>query len=173
MSPSEKQAIGFLLLGGISILGVYWQYKLLAKDKKHFKDVKDHKSINKAPARIKFGFWLCVLLIVGIIVHGIIAIHVDHQPYTYAQIRSEVFKTMWFALVFLVKSFFGPILTMGSAAIAAYYYLNYGVIAKLPIVTAIMDFAASLGPDWLDNIYTLVYSSYAVVTSLYDTAADT
>jgi hypothetical protein len=172
MSPLEKQALGFLLLGGITILGLYWQYKLFSKDKKHFKDVKYHKSINKAPGRIKFGFWLCTLLIVGIIVHGLIAIHVDRQPYTYAQIWSQVLKTIWFSLVFLVKSFFGPILTMGSAAIAAYYYLNYGIIAKLPIVTAIMDFAASFAPDWLENIYTLVYSGYAVVTSLYDTAAD-
>jgi len=172
MSPLEKRALGILLLGGITILGLYWQYKLLSKDKKHFKDVKNYKSINKAPARIRFGFWLCSLMIVGIIVHGMIAIHIDRQPYTYAQIWAEVLTTIWFSLVFLVKSFFGPILTMGGAAIAAYYYLNYGIVANLPIVTALMDFAASLAPDWLENIYTIVYSGYAIATSLYDTTAD-
>lgn len=173
MSPLEKRALGFLLLGGITILGLYWQYKLFSKDRKLFKEVKNYKSINKAPARIKCGFWLCVLLIVGIVVHGLIAIHIDHQPITYTQIWVEVRTTIWFSIIFLVKSFFGPILTMGSAAIAGYYYLNYGIIAKLPIVSAIMDFAASLAPDWLNNIYTLIYSGYAVVTSLYDTTADT
>jgi hypothetical protein len=173
MSPTEKRAFAFLLLGGITFLGLYWQYKLFFKDAKHFKEVKAHKSINKAPGRIKYGFWLCTLLIVGIIANGLIAIHVDHQPYTYAQIWQEVRTTLWFSVVFLIKSFFGPILTMVAAAIAAYYYLNYGLIANLPFVSAVMDFAASLAPDWLENIYTLAYLSYAMIMSFSDTVADT
>jgi len=171
MSPLEKRALGFILLGAITVLGFYWQYKLFSKDKKQFKDAK-YYNINKAPARIKFGFWLCTLMIAGIIVHGLIAIHIDRQPYTYAQIWAEVLTTLLFSLIFLVKSFFGPVLTMGGVAIAAYYYLNYGIATNLPIVTTLMNFAASLAPDWLKNIYAIVYSGYAITTSLYDTTVD-
>jgi len=138
MNPAEKQKIGFLLLGGIAFLGFYWQYKLFTKDKKQFKEVKQYKSINKAPARIKFGFWLCIILILGIIVNGLIAIHVDHKALTYSQIWKEVRTTIWFSIVFLLKSFVGPILTMGSAAIAGYYYLNYAY----SFVTSLYDTAA-------------------------------
>ena len=172
MNPLEKRAIGFLLLGGITVLGIYWQYRLMARDTKQFKDVRSYKSINKAPSRLRIGGWLCFILIVGIVAHGVIAIHVDKQPLTYSQILSEVSKTAWFAVIFLTKSFFGPVITMSGAAIAAYYYLNYGTIANLPIITSIMEFAASFAPDWLENVYTLLYSGYAIVTSLYDTVAD-
>ena len=173
MSPMEKRALGFILLGGITILGLYWQYKLFSKDKKQFKDVKHHKSINKAPFRVKCGFWLCILLIAGIFAHALIANYIDVQrPYSFAEMWLDVRNTIWFSVVFLVKAFFGPIMTMGSLAVAAYFYLQYGMVAKLPIISAIMEFTASLAPDWLENIYTLVYTGYAALTSLYDTAVD-
>lgn len=165
MSPLEKQAFGLIILGGIVVLGIYWQYKLCQKDTNEFKSYR-----RKYPSRIKWGAFLCGLLIAGIIVNGLIGIYIDdRRPYSGAQIWMQVRTTILFSFIFLIKSYFGPILTMGALAIAAYYYLNYGMLTNLPIVSAVMDFTASLAPDWLENIYTVVYSGYAVVTSLKDT----
>ncbi len=170
MSPLERRAIGFILLGGITIIGIIWQYKLITKDIKQFKGAISDKKITKVPYRIKWGFILCIFLIAGIIVNALIANYIDvRRPYSFSQMWKDVFKTAWFSLIFLGKTFLGPIITMGTLAIASYYFLQYGIINKLPIVSEIMDFVASLAPDWLEKAYTFVYMGYAVITSIKDT----
>jgi len=165
MELLEKRAIGFILLGGITILAFFWQFKLCKKDMTEIK-----RDGHKYPSRLTFGLILCGCLILGIITHGLIAIYIDERhSYTYTQMWDQVRPTLWFSLIFIIKSYFGPIITMGSLAIAAYFYINYGMLTNLPIVTDLMNFAGSLAPDWLEKVYALVNSGFAIIMSLKDT----
>ena len=165
MDPTEKTAFGFIILGLVTLLAIFWQYKLCRKDLSELKSRR-----RKFPKRLKFGSFLCILLLAGIATKGFIAIYLDKKDtYDFIQMGTDLKNSAYLSGIFLVKSYFGPLITMGSLAIACYFYFQYGEIGKLPIVSQIMDLSLSFAPDWLDNFYMIFYSGFAFVTSLMDT----
>jgi hypothetical protein len=164
-SSTAARTFGLLVLGGLAFLGVYWQIRTIRNDIANLRRM-------KLPTRIKIGIAICILLVVGIVVRDVIAIHFDPRSYfTYALMVSDLETAMSFSLLFLVELYFGPVITTGALIMTAYFFFEHQEVYVLPLVQSTVDMLASVGPAWTQNAYTVILGTYTVVTSFKDAVA--
>ncbi len=168
----EYRVIAWIIFGLLAYTALRWQFCLLKED---FSNIQDHRYRGISgwqfmlPSRIKTGLFVCMIIGIGIIFEAVIAMQVgQRQQFPTSEVIANLLALLPFAVILSLKSFFGPIVTIGSLAIVVFYFINFQILLIPPLVESLFELASSLLPDWLSNMYLFFFTVYAIATSWKD-----
>ncbi|MEM9824708.1 MAG: hypothetical protein AAF985_26710, partial [Bacteroidota bacterium] len=132
------QALEFILLGGIAILGVVWQFYTFGKDLDR----------TGQPIRVRAALTVSLVALVGIAVHGLIAIGDPRANIDWAMFQDDMVKSLMLFGVFIVKSWLGAIFTTITVLMGVYFFFEYGELRVWSLVYAFFDWFFVHLPHW-------------------------
>lgn len=154
------QALQFLLLGGIIILGLSWQTFLFKNDKKI------------GPRRIYTPIIFTIVVAIGVIAHGTISLMDERNTlYEFNHLINNLIVVFVFGLGFVVKSYLGPIFLSGVLAVVTYNLFEYSEFYAIPVLEEFLDFVFSALPEWLEILYLVLSGIYILGSSIHDSAS--
>ena len=145
-------------MGTIIALGAYWQYLLFKKDKEI------------GPRRIYPAIIFIILVTLGILAHGIIALMDERNTeYLISTLFNNLMIVSVFGIGFVFKSYFGPILLSFTFAFITYNFFEFGEFNSIPFLEAFLDLVFAALPEWLEVLYIILSGVYILASSIHNT----
>jgi hypothetical protein len=158
-----QRALGLVILGILVVIGILWQWVLIAFDMAKWND-------GQLPYRILAGTTICILLFLGVVIRGVFLIYYDDRvAYEFAFLIRDIANFFLFSVIFLLKSYFAAAITMFGIALALYFFLEYRIISPVIVLEPVLNQVVSLAPSGIQDIYVAAFSVYAVGMSFVDT----
>lgn len=118
------------------------------------------------PKRLRLTGIVSVILIVGVIAHGIIAMTDDTRNINYQMILSNTITIMTLTLLINVKTYFAPIAIGIGCSIVIYYLINHGQNIDNNFIMQMMGWLFKSMPSWVSDTYKLIMTIY-LLGSIY------
>lgn len=160
-----QRAWGLVVLGTCAVIGIFWQWILLARDHEKL-------SNKEIPFRYLASTIACVLLLLGVLLRGIFLIYYDDQVnYELSLLIRDITNALIFSLIFMLKSYVAALVTMFGVALAVHFFLEYGMISPVAALGPILEPIVALAPSSIQDIYIVAFGIYAVGVGFKDTFA--
>jgi len=157
-----KFAIELILIGLLTIGGIYWQIFLIDRDNAY-----------DFPNRIIVPIIIGIITLVGLLVHGFIANLADNRSvYTWGDMFSNLLRALVLFISFTIKSYLGPIFTTLALIMCIYFLFEYNEFRVWKFVEVFFDWIFSKMPNWIEVVYTITLIIVAVGGSLVDSFYD-
>jgi hypothetical protein len=166
-----------VLLGGIA-----WQAFLTFKKDKRWWQTMSHAEApvfwKNPPQRMIIPAFFGLAVFLGFTGYQIIRV-IDGKVSAFDEINgptaefwNPILKSLVFALILQVKTYFGPLLTCGCISWSLYHYFEYDELLLVLFLQALLDWVFSAAPRWLEIAYVVVLGVYALGSSLNDAVTD-
>lgn len=165
-----------IILMGVSILaGIYWQLILYNNDGGGLFYVFDNiVEKYEAPKRLYAPIFISLILFFGTIIWGIIAILVDdNSQLNTLDFLIYLFRIFILGFLWIVKSYFGPLILTFLLCVSIYYLFEYGQIKHIPLVSMLYHWAFEELPGWVEITYYVLVIINCFGGSLFDFFSET
>lgn len=170
-----NKVVAWLIFGLLAWWALRWQYMLLRNDFSRLTDYLRYPTYqvhNAIPPRVRTTVTVCLLIGLGVIAEAFITFQAGLvSSFPFAVVFAQWVLLLPLFCVVSIKSFFGPIFTVGALAFAVFYYINFNQLMLPPVLESVFDFAASLLPESWERFYVAGFTIYAVATSWHDSFA--
>lgn len=123
-----------------------------------------------------FGFSLPVAISIvaaaGIIILSFISLFDSSNSFGLGSFIVYIFKALVLVVVTVFKSALGILLSGYVFSVEVYYFFTYGELRSVPIISALLDWIFSLGPDWVGNVWLVIQVMWSIVTGAIFSAFD-
>ncbi len=163
-----------IIVGIIGLVSVGWQFKLLENDQlvgrfgyrsRYLYDL-DH-----LPLRLKSGLVVGAIILVGVVFYSsYLLFDPKITNYTILSAAKCVGLALVFGLLFVLKSYFGPLVLGYVAGYSVYMFFQHDKLIIAPVVDWLLGLLFAHIPPWLDMSYTILLSLYLITVSGLDLA---
>jgi len=105
----------------------------------------------------------------GVLVEALIGIYVQNvAAFPTEELLATLTLLLPFFVLFSLKSYFGPLVTVGTLAVIVYNLAYRQAIIVPDAIEAAFDLATSWLPEPVEEFYAMFYVAYALATSWRD-----
>lgn len=170
---NRYEIVTWIILGFLGFWAIRWQYQLLVHDVNRIhlhvrRKVRDPRKY--LPSRVRGTISICLLIAMGVLVKAVISTYVqDTTVFPTEELLATLVLLLPFFVIFSIKSYFGPLVTVGMLAVIVYNLAYRQAIIVPEAVEAIFELTISLLPEPIEEFYAIFYVVYALATSWHDT----
>lgn len=156
--------VAVFLIGVVVLFGLIWQ-ALLIFIKYREPKTPQTKYCDRLFPMILIGD----VVLLGTIVYGILcACDARRTDFTGAIFLSWVLKAMVFLIVIITLGYFGPLVVVFALSWEIYFWLEYGHLESLPILTPFVTWVFVPTEDWQPAAYVVFQCLYCLISSIID-----
>ena len=148
-----------IIVGVIGLVSVIWQFSLFANDELDY-DI---------PVRVRGGLIVGGIVLLGVIMYSSYLVLDPQRPeFTFFTALKNVGLAALFATLFLLKSFFGPLVLGYLAGYSVFKFFEYDELMIAPGIDWLLSLVFNNIPPSLEIAYTIIVTLYLIAVSGID-----